>query len=94
MLDGEMLTAEEVAAALRCAPSTVEELARNGTLPGLKFGAPWVFPKVALLQRLNEQALAQSEQRRQPVTPRCISATVKASKKPLPDLGSLLGKTA
>ena len=54
----EILTVEEVAALLMCTRETVELCARQGKLPGLKFSRSWVFPREALLQRVNEMALA------------------------------------
>lgn len=57
MLD-EVLSKEQVAALLQCDVLTVEEKCRNGELPGVKVGRSWVFPREALLQRLNEMALA------------------------------------
>ncbi|MNL84786.1 Helix-turn-helix domain protein [compost metagenome] len=46
---------------LDCEPSTVEEKARNHELPGVKIGRSWLFPRQALMQRLNEMALAKPE---------------------------------
>lgn len=41
--------------------TTVEFKAREGLLPGLKFGdGGWVFPLEATLKRLNEAALEES----------------------------------
>src|SRR5882672_7194055 len=57
MLD-EVLTKEQIAELLQCDVTTVEEKARNGELPGVKVGRSWVFPREAMLQRLNEMALA------------------------------------
>lgn len=53
----DILTKDEVAALLDCEPSTVEEKARTRELPGVKIGRSWVFPREALLKRLNEIAL-------------------------------------
>lgn len=50
-------TVDQVAELLQCAPDTVRELARDGVLPGLKFGRDWVFPAGALFQRLDDLAL-------------------------------------
>jgi excisionase family DNA binding protein len=54
----EILTVDEVAALLMCTKETVELCARQGKLPGVKFSRSWVFPREALLQRVNEMALA------------------------------------
>ena len=53
----DILTKDEVAALLDCEPSTIEEKARTRELPGVKIGRSWVFPREALLKRLNEIAL-------------------------------------
>lgn len=54
----DILSKDEVASMLDCEPSTVEEKARNHELPGVKIGRSWLFPRQALMQRLNEMALA------------------------------------
>jgi excisionase family DNA binding protein len=54
----DILTKDQVADMLDCEPSTVEEKARNHELPGVKIGRSWLFPRQALMQRLNEMALA------------------------------------
>lgn len=53
-----VLTVEQVAERLQCAPDTVREAARE--LGGIKYGRDWVFPAAALNQRLTEKALAQA----------------------------------
>lgn len=53
----DVLTVSDVAALLDCAETTVEALARERTLPGIKPGRSWVFPREALLAALNRQAL-------------------------------------
>ena len=57
-MDKDIFSIEEVAGMLQCESSTIEEKARALVLPGVKMGRSWVFPRVALLQRLNELALA------------------------------------
>jgi dUTP pyrophosphatase len=64
-LGASIYEAEEAAAILRCSVKTVEEHARTGNLPGLKFGDGWIFPVEALLARVNELALEQAQGRRQ-----------------------------
>ena len=56
----DILTKDEVAALLDCEPSTIEEKARTRELPGVKVGRSWIFPREALLKRLNEMALGNS----------------------------------
>jgi len=43
-----MLSPAEVAELLGCCGETVNEAARDGRLPGVKFGRSWRFPRVAL----------------------------------------------
>ena len=45
-----VLTVDEAAALLKCAPTTIQEHARNGYLPGLTLprtcnGRPWLTPR-------------------------------------------------
>lgn len=58
MTDADVLTKDQVADLLQCDATTVEEHARNGDLPGVKYGRSWVFPRAALLARLNDVAQA------------------------------------
>lgn len=64
-----ILSVKETAELLECSEYTVEENARKGDLPGLKFGHSWIFPAGALLTHLGTKALAEAERRRTP-TPR------------------------
>ncbi|SOD27636.1 DNA binding domain-containing protein, excisionase family [Variovorax sp. YR752] len=81
----EILSKEEVASMLDCEPSTVEEKARTHELPGVKIGRSWLFPRQALMQRLNEMALAEPAPSRRP------NAVINGSKKrrSLPNLPPL-----
>ncbi|MGJ7611361.1 MULTISPECIES: helix-turn-helix domain-containing protein [unclassified Variovorax] len=60
-MSDDILSKDQVATMLDCEPSTVEEKARNHELPGVKIGRSWLFPRQALMQRLNEMALARPE---------------------------------
>jgi hypothetical protein len=53
-----VMTVEELALQLDCAPSTVREHAK--ALGGLKFGRDWVFPIGAVEFRLQQLALQQA----------------------------------
>lgn len=59
-----VLSTNDVALLLRCGDEQVELQARQGILPGLKFGREWVFPQDALLAALNRQAIEESTTRR------------------------------
>jgi len=64
-----VLDVDQVAELCRCASKTVQQLARDGELPGVKLGEDWVFPVGALLARLDEKALQEAAARRKPATP-------------------------
>jgi excisionase family DNA binding protein len=61
ILAEDILTTAEVAEALDCTTETLERQTRAGMLPAVKFGRAWVYPKIALLQVLNELAVAHVE---------------------------------
>jgi hypothetical protein len=94
-LDIEMLGTDRVSRLLRCTPQLVEEEARKGELPGLKFGRAWIFPRRALLQVLNDQAIAQAISRRDPIARPALVAAKKIKprerRRPLPVLVDLPG---
>ena len=59
-----ILTTLEVAELLQCSDETVEIAARDGKLPGVKFGRTWVFPLAALLDCVNAQGASEMTARR------------------------------
>lgn len=75
----EVFDAAQAAKLLRCAETTVEERARRGDLPGLKFGDGWIFPRDALLARLNELALEEAARRRAPSIPSAVAQSAGVS---------------
>ena len=54
----DVLDEIEMAELLKCEISTVQDKARSGELPGIKFGRSWVFPRTAVLEVLHKLALA------------------------------------
>lgn len=70
---GEMLTVDQVAELLRCAPSTIRERCRAGDLPGEKFGEDWILPTRALIERVNEIAVEKMLERRKKDAPNLVS---------------------
>lgn len=58
------MTAEDLAAEADCTPERVEELARAGTIPGLKWGRSWRFVRADAPSFLAEIARAEAEERR------------------------------
>ncbi len=65
----QIYTAEDVAALMGCSVKTVEAMARDGDLPGIKPGGAWIFPAGALASQLDALALEQSRARKAPRMP-------------------------
>ena len=61
----ELIPIEEAAQVLECTPERVVQLLKHGELPGVKIGRPWIIPRAAFFQRLNEKALEEAADRRQ-----------------------------
>ena len=85
---------DQVAALLDCTPRTVEDNARDGTLPALKFGVSWIFPTGALLSKLDQLATEQALARRVPARPSAVVRDVEKGenacrRRPLPSLPKL-----
>lgn len=57
----DILSVRQVADLLCCSAETIEDKARRGNIPGIKFGRSWMFPREALLGRLNVMALQNAE---------------------------------
>jgi excisionase family DNA binding protein len=82
----DILNKDQVAKLLDCEPSTVEEKARNHELPAVKIGRSWLFPREALMQRLNEMALARpTPTRPQAVIKQSVKRRGPPSLPPLPN---------
>lgn len=62
----QIYTAEQVAELMGCSVKTVEAMARDGDLPGLKPGGVWIFPSGALASQLDALAFEQSRIRKAP----------------------------
>ena len=65
----QIYTAEQVAALMGCSVKTVEAMARDGDLPGIKPGGAWIFPSGALASQLDALAVEQSRARKAPKRP-------------------------
>lgn len=89
LAQNDILTEEEVAAILDCALKTVQEKARSGELPAVKIGRSWRFPRVALLQRLNEMALEHKPVKRSHTAVQVPIAEKKSRRRKPPDLSTL-----
>lgn len=64
-----VLSCEQVAEMLGCTQKTIEEKARMGLLPSIKFGRSHIFPVDALFGQLNELAKANLRPRTKSPTP-------------------------
>lgn len=84
-----ILTTAEVAALLECSEETVEIAARDGRLPGVKYGRAWVFPLQALCDALNAEAAAQ-----RPAPPSPAAVAVSADLRRQPAANSPMGTRA
>jgi len=82
-----ILYSKDVSELLQCSVRTVEDYARAGRLPSLKFGDGWVFPTEALIQTVNCMAKEEAAKRAQPCKPLAVG---KKTQKSLPDLSKLL----
>lgn len=80
-----LLESSQVAGLLKCSIRTVEDHARAGTLPGVKFGEGWVYPTDALMKAINRMAEEEAAKRSKPAT----SLAVAKPKKKRPDLLAL-----
>ena len=55
------MNAEEVASLLECSKRTVEDHARDGTLPGVKFGDGWVFASELVVEAVKRMSLERTK---------------------------------
>lgn len=78
----EVINAEQCAQLLQCTEQRVEELTRNGDLPGMKYGRSWIFVKADLLVYIAERARKESEERRVGRHARLSAPSLAASVKP------------
>lgn len=60
----ETINTEQCADLLWCTEARVEELARNGELPGVKYGRNWIFVRADLLAYIAEKGRREAEARR------------------------------
>lgn len=85
----ETIDSEACAALLHCTADQVEELARAGELPALKFGRGWLFVRDDLLAYLAERARAEAMERRARRQPNAPTPIVKARRRAAPALPTL-----
>ena len=82
----ETIGSDECAALLRCTTEQVEELARAGEIPGLKFGRSWLFVRSDLLAYLAEKARREADERRAKRQPGVTPITAKLKRRLPPPL--------
>ena len=82
----ETIDSTACAALLHCTPEQVEELARAGEIPGLKFGRSWLFVRADLLAYLAEKARLEAQERRAKRQPGVIPITSKQRRRQPPPL--------
>jgi excisionase family DNA binding protein len=88
-----LMDSTQVAGLLKCSERTVEDHARAGRLPAVKFGDGWMFPTEALLRAVNRLAEEEAAKRSGPTRPAAIKQA-ETQRKPRPDLTLLLSANA
>jgi excisionase family DNA binding protein len=83
-----LMDSTQVAGLLKCSERTVEDHARAGRLPAVKFGDGWMFPTEALLRAVNRMAEDEAARRAKPAQQTAIKFTTPV-KKGRPDLSIL-----
>jgi len=78
-----------VAALLKCSERTVEDHARSGRLPAVKFGDGWMFPSDALLRAVNQLAEEEAAKRSAPVKPVAVKQVIDKKRSTRPNLSLL-----
>lgn len=72
----DTLDSEACAFLLHCEAKTVEEMARQGLIPGVKFGKSWVFFRDQLIDAAKAIALEEAEKRRAAPQPQATAVYV------------------
>lgn len=65
--DDETIDSDTCGFLLHCESKSVEELARRGVIPGLKFGKSWMFLRSQVLEVARAIAAREAEERVAPV---------------------------
>ena len=86
--DCPVMDSTRVAALLKCSERTIEDYARAGRLPAVKFGDGWMFPTDALLRAINHMAEDGAARRAKPIQQTAVKFTTPAKKTRL-DLSQL-----
>lgn len=86
-----LMDSTQVATLLKCSERTVEDHARAGRLPAVKFGDGWMFPTEALLRAVNRMAEEEAVKRQQPVAATAVGTFAVQQKHTRPNLALLAG---
>lgn len=84
-----LMDSTQVAGLLKCSERTVEDHARAGRLPAVKFGDGWMFPVEALLRAINRLAEDEAAKRLKPVAAKAIEVKDTPAKRGRPNLALL-----
>lgn len=83
----ETMNSEQCGELLHCTPKHVEELAREGEIPGTKIGREWIFVRADLLAYLAERGREEAAERRRKRTAGAVqSAPIKSRRRAPPAL--------
>ena len=84
-----LMDSRQVADLLKCSERTVEDHARAGRLPAVKFGDGWMFPVESLLRAVNRMAEEEAAARLKPVAAKAIEVKAQSAKRGRPNLALL-----
>ena len=82
-----ILNAQEAADLLQCSVKSVQNYARSGRLPGVKFGDGWIFSSDLLVETVKKLSIEEAEKRTRPVRP--VGVQVRTLKRKPPGMGHL-----
>lgn len=68
-----IIDAAAVAQMLGCSTRTVEDCARDGTLPGTKFGDGWVFVDELVVDAVKRKSIQEAERRAKPARAKAVA---------------------
>ena len=81
-----LMDSTQVAGLLKCSERTVEDHARAGRLPAVKFGDGWMFPTDALLRAVNRMAEDEAAKRMAPAKAVAVKQAPQAKRPMRPNL--------
>jgi hypothetical protein len=84
-----ILDTQETADLLHCSVRSVENHARSGRLPGVKFGEGWIFSSELIVETVKKLSLEEAEKRSKPVKPFGVFVGTPKRKRKLPGMGHL-----